>query len=161
MAEKKPKQEIVPIEDRRVAERVHTGRLYPRQDASLAECPTSLDLTSDNGKMLALNAGNPGDIEIGKEGYVIVEAHAFLIVPDEQVDEETGELHQFVRTILFERDGRTFRTTAAHAPHRIAATIDLYPRAFIDHPIRYIIRNRLGKRGRMYHDIRLAPQTKE
>lgn len=161
MAEKKQKQELVPIEDRRVATRVHTGRLYPLQETPLHQCPTSLDLSTDHGRAMALAAGNPGDIEIGKEGYVIVDAYGYLIVPDEQVDEDTGELHQFVRTILFTRDGQTFRTTAAHAPHRVQAVLDLFgPHAF-ENGVRLIIRNRVGKRGRVYHDIRLAPPSKE
>lgn len=161
MAKEKPNQEIVPVEDRRIADRVHTGRLYPRQDAQLCECPTSLDLKTDHGKALALAAGNPADLEIGREGYIIVEAHNFLIQPAEKVDEETGELHQYIKTTLFTRDGQMFHTTAAHMPHRIAATIDLFPRAFRDHPVHYLIRPRVGKRGRTYHDIRLAMPVQE
>lgn len=156
MAKTQPKQELVPLEDVRGARRIHTGRLYPLQETPLTKCPTSLDLSTDHGRVLAIAAGNPGDLELDKNGVLVIAVHDFLIVPDEQVDEETGELHQFVRTILFDAQGRTFRTTAAHAPHRIAAVMDVYGTSTWPRGVKLVIRARMGKRQRVYHDIRLV-----
>ena len=128
---------------------------------SLRDCPTNQDWSKREHKALAFAAGNPGDIEFGKDGSVIVVATHFLVFPEEREDPETGELSTFARTVLFTRDGQTFRTTSAHAPHRIAAACDLFDSKEWAKGIAFQIRQRLGKNQRIYHDIRLAIEPKK
>src|SRR5271156_398216 len=101
----------------------HNGRLYPAADTPLSQCPTNLDLTTYNGKAMAMAAGNPSDLEFSQNGELKVLATHYLIFPEERPDPDTGEISQFARTVLFQADGRIFRTTAAHAPHRIQAAL--------------------------------------
>jgi hypothetical protein len=133
----------------------HNGRMYPVVGASLLDCPTNLDLTSTAGKALALAAGNPSDMEFDKNGVLEIVATHYLIFPEERVDPETGEVGTFARTVLFDQAGDIFRTSAAHAPHRIQSVLDLFgPEAWAK-GIPFVIRERKGKRGFTYHDIRI------
>jgi hypothetical protein len=132
------------------------GRLVPKPDSHLPDCPTNLDLTLPEHKVLLFNALNPGDLDLAMDGQIEILATHYLVYPDEGTDPETGEVHQFARTVLITRDGRTFRTTAAHGPHRIAAALDLFADSDWARGIRFQVSERKSRRtGRTYHDIRI------
>lgn len=135
------------------------GRLYPTQGTALAQCPTNLDLSSYEGKQLAIAAGNPSDFQMDEGGQICIMATHYLIFPDVSEDPETGELKEFARTVLFDASGQIYRTTSAHAPHRIAAVLDLYDASEWTRGIPFVIRERRSKKtGRVYHDIRVGPR---
>jgi hypothetical protein len=137
----------------------HRGRLYPSKDLPLHQCPSNIDHTTYRGKQLLLAAGNPSDIVFDQHGTATIYATNYLIFPDEGVDPETGEIRTYARTCLFTKDGLVFRTTSAHAPHRIAAACDLFGPLEWAAGIPFLIRERRShKTGRTYHDIRLGDQ---
>lgn len=148
--------DLVPTpEDNRIMVRGHSGRLYPAPDATLAKCPSNIDSSTLRGKALLLAAGNPGDYEF-LGGIVRIVATHWLIYAEERADPETGEIAIFARTVLFDAEGRSFRTSSAHAPHRIQAALDLFEPADWERGIPFIIRERMStKTKRIYHDIRL------
>lgn len=131
--------------------------LVPRKGSSPHEWPTSLDLTTKRGKALLIACGNPSDIEFDKQGIAVVNAVDWLIMPDEGINPETGEVSEFARTCLVTAEGEVFRTTAAHAPKRLAAALQLFERSDWKKGIRFLVQKREGKRGFVYHDIRLHP----
>lgn len=122
---------------------------------SLAECPTNIDKTTPLGKALLIAAGNPSDYEPDKQGVVRILATHWLVYPDSGHDEETGEVREFARTVLFDASGKHYRTTAAHGPSRLAATLSLFDSEQWRRGIPFVVSQRMGKRGRTYHDIRL------
>lgn len=142
----------------------HYGRLYPDNDTPLAKCPTNLDLSTRRGKALLLACGNPGDLDLldhvkDSEGrrFIIVEATNFVIFPERRIDPEDGKESTFARTCLIRKDGRIFRTSSAHVPHKIAAALDLYTPEEWAQGIPFRITERKSKnpnRGE-YHDIRI------
>lgn len=156
-----PEQVVIPRPVQNSVVPGHHGRLYPQKDTPLKDCPTNLDWTKREHKALAFAAGNPGDIEFSKDGSVLVVATHFLVFPEYREDPETGEVSEFARTVLFTKDGQTFRTTSAHAPHRIAAACDLFSAKEWASGIPFLIKQRMGKQGRIYHDIRLALEQKK
>jgi hypothetical protein len=135
----------------------HRGRLYPSKELPLHQCPSNIDSTTYSGKKMLMAAGNPSDIVFDQHGCATVYATHYLIFPDEGVDPESGEIKTYARTCLFTKDGLVFRTTSAHAPHRIAAACDLFSPNEWANGIPFLIRERRShKTGRTYHDIRLG-----
>lgn len=136
----------------------HTGRLYPVAGCAITQCPTNLDLDTNNGKALAIAASNPSDLEITDgRGLTAVFTH-YLIFADQSVDEETGEVSEFPRTVLYTREGLTFRTSSEHMPHKIAQICDLFGEGGWGQGIRIRISERRSRKtGRTYHDLRIEP----
>lgn len=136
---------------------VRHGRLMPSPGAALPDCPTNLDLTTVQGKMTLYNALNPGDVAFDENGECHITARYYVVYPDEGIDQETGEVSQFNRTVLIDASGQIWRTTSAHAPHRIAAALDLFTAEDWERGIRFQVRERRSKKtGRTYHDIRIV-----
>ena len=108
---------------------------------------------------MLLQAGNPGDLEIVTGQPLRITVTNYLVMPETRMDEETGELHSFARTVLFTRDGKHFRSSSAHFPHRIKACLELFGPEEWARGIMFEIRERPSKRhkGGSYHDIRVVP----
>jgi hypothetical protein len=142
----------------RVVELVNRALSVPKQGTRITLCPTSLDLNTIRGKALMLKASSPGDYDV-KPGVPIrlIVCH-WAVIPDTQVDEETGELHEFVRTVLYDAEGKTFRTSSAHSPMRLCAMLELFSPAEWANGIPVIVVARQSKRGRVYHDVEVDLQ---
>lgn len=152
-----PEKTMLILDDGEVAgiQTAQTWALMPTKGAPLSRCPTSLDLTSPRGKALAIAAGNPSDLDCtdGKPLEIVVTD--WLVFWDASADEATGELSEFPRTVFFTREGKTFRTSSAHAPARLQAILDLYDESDWKRGITIVVTPRMGKRKRVYHDIRV------
>lgn len=133
-------------------------RLAMKLDMELpiTQCPTNLDLSSATGRALAFAAGNPADYRLDDKGMCKIVAHKWLAYPDEAEDPETGEVRQFARIVLFDRDGRFFKTTSAWGLRRLKAAIELYDEMEWRLGVPFVISARLSKLNRVYHDIRIA-----
>lgn len=142
------KQELIEVNEPRTL-------AIPAQGTAITSCPTNLDLTTFRGKALMLKAGGPSEYELepGKPLRLIVTHWALM--PDTRVDEESGECSEFVRTVLFDADGKTFRTSSAHSPLRLLAMLQLFTDNEWASGIPIIIEARKSKRGRMYHEINI------
>lgn len=116
---------------------------------------TNLDLTTYAGKALILKAGSPGDYEVRADKPLRMTVHAYAVFPDTAVNEETGEISEFARTVLFDAQGKTFRTSAAHAPTRFLIAAALFTPQQWQAGIPFVITARTGKRDRVYHDIQI------
>lgn len=127
-------------------------------DMSARDYPTSLHWNDPRERALIFSAGNPGDYQLDQQGVCEIIAVDWLLMPDEGEDPETGEVSQFVRLVLFDRDGRFFRTTASHARRRLKAALELYGPDEWAEGIRFRIASRIGQRKRAYHDIRIVPK---
>lgn len=117
---------------------------------------TNLDLATHRGKALFLNAGNPGDLALQGEGQVRILATNFLLYPDMGTDPETGEERQFTRTVLFDAQGCTYRTTSEFVPRRMRAALALWSAEDWAKGIPFVITERRSRKtGRTYHDLRV------
>jgi hypothetical protein len=131
--------------------------LVPQQGTPLHQCPTSLDLTSARGKACLINAMNPATISVRGNGSATIRMTDYLVYPVAEVDEESGEVKEFVRTVLIDRDGNTLVLTSPHAPNRIAELLGMYSREEWRAGIPVIVSERRSRReGRTYHDMRVA-----
>jgi len=147
--------EIVPVQRAVIETPNGVVPWRPAIGTPLNQCPSNIDASTMRGRALLLAAGNPGDIEFDKQGRAEITATGWLIYPDEGIDPETGEVGTFCRTVLFAKDGRTFRTSAAHGPARLKAALEIFDPVDWKEGITFVITRRLGKRDRWYHDIRL------
>jgi hypothetical protein len=119
--------------------------------------PTSLDASVPEQCAAIFNAGNPPDVSVGLGEVITFVAVHWLIYLEEFEDEETGELRPGPVLTLYDRDGRTFRTTSQFAPRRLKAALELYSKNEWIKGITFVIRDRPSKRpGRHYHDIRIV-----
>lgn len=148
-----------PVANRLPAEYVNHLRppsdVVPAPGTALALCPHNIDMSTQRGKALMLKAGSPGELEVKDDKPLRMLAVSYLIMPDSQIDDKTGELKEFVRCVFFDAAGRHYRTTAAHGPFRIKAMCDLYTDDEWQRGIPLIISVRKSKRGTTYHDIQI------
>lgn len=129
-------------------------------DTPITECPTNLDSRNPAHRALLFAAGNPADHRIGSDNRCIITATHWLAYPDEREDPETGEVRQFATIVLFDREGKFFKTTSAYAPRRLKAAIELFTPADWAKGITFIVTVRLGQAKRPYHDIRIIVDEK-
>lgn len=126
-----------------------------KDDRARVSVGTNLDLTKFAGKAWLLKAGSPGDYEVTMEKPLRMTAHAYVVFPDSTEDEKSGEIKEHPRAVLFDKDGKTFRTSAAHAPTRLLIVCAMYsPQQWVE-GIPFVITARRGKRDRVYHDIQI------
>jgi hypothetical protein len=102
------------------------GRLVPAPDTPLSECPTNLDLTRPDHKALAFNALSAADVTVTTGGSIEFTAHHWLVHPVAQPDPDTGEVHEYARTVFICQDGTTVASCSAVVPHRLAAALSLF-----------------------------------
>ena len=131
----------------------------------LQSCPTNIDTSTYRGKVLLLAAKNPADVVIDpnskdEEGraYIIITAHYYLVYPDEILDDASGEVKQFQRTVFISEVGKTFKTSSPFAVQRIKDVTDLFGPDVWNSGVRLRIterKSRNPKRQSPYHDIRL------
>jgi hypothetical protein len=127
----------------------------PPQGTPLPACPTNLPMNTLLGRALMLKASGPGDYEVQPGKPLRLMARWWAMIPDSATDEDTGEISEFIRVVLFDADGKSFRTSAAHAPSRLRGLLELVPSEEWQNGVALIIEQRRGKRGRDYHDINL------
>lgn len=131
----------------------------PPQGCSLIACPGNIDSSTQRGKALLLKARGPGDIAITAEKPARIVATHWLLIPEQRVDEKTGEISEFVSLVFLDQQGRSLKTTAAHAVHTVRAMLDLYTPAEWSAGIPIVITPRLGKRKTIWHDIQIDMET--
>lgn len=129
--------------------------IVPAQGTPIAACPSNIDVSTARGKALLLKGSSPGELSIPDGGELRMVATHWLIVPDTQVDEKSGELKEFCRTVLFDVRGQHFRTTAAHGPFRLRSMLELYSPQEWAAGIPLVVSVRKSKRGTTYHDIQI------
>lgn len=128
-----------------------------RIDTPATEWPTSLDRRVPEQRAAIFAAGNPADVSCPLGGTITFTAVHWLIYLQEFLNEETGEVAPGPVLTLYDREGRTFRSTSQFAPRRLKAALELYsPDEWIN-GITFVVRDRPSKRpGRHYHDVRVA-----
>lgn len=129
--------------------------LTPDTPASM--WPTSLDKTEPSQRAAIFNAGNPADVTCPLGGKVTFTACHWLMYIDERMDEESGEVKALAVLVLFDCDGKTFKTFSQFAPRRLKAALELYaPDQWIN-GVTFVVTDRASKMpGRHYHDIRIV-----
>lgn len=107
------------------------------------------------GRKMLIQASNPGDLEIGKDGTLRVTVYHWLVMPASHTDEDTGEISEYTSVVLFDREGRHYKSASAYAISRLSIMVGLYQREEWDGGIPLVIRERKGRSGRTYHDWRI------
>jgi hypothetical protein len=134
-----------------VPHRPERGMLVVATDTPLCDCPTSLDLTTEEGRCQLLNAGN-GQVEIAVAHYV---AH-----PASRVDEVTSEVSEYSRLVLIDADGHRYSTSSPVVAHRLAQALRLFGPGPFRPPLPCVVRQvRSRKSGRTYHELEVLPRA--
>lgn len=150
-----PASEPVALAVHRQAEKPN-GVLHVNQDALLVDCPTNLDLSTPIGKALAFNALGESDYEITPEGPTRIEAVSYLVYPATVWNEETGEINEFSWIVLFDKLGKTVKTTSDVVKQRIVQVLSMYSPAEWKQGIKLLVVPRVSRKSkRVYHDVRI------
>ena len=133
------------------------GRWIPARVEGLEGVRHTLDLTTERGKALLVSAGSPGELALDETARLNMLLSDFACFWDSEIDEESGEIKEFVRSVFYTPDGRTFRTTSNHAPHFFARCVDVYGLERVKQGLPITICERVSKREkRRYHDFKVA-----
>ena len=136
------------------------GRWVPARVEGLAGVRHTLDLSTERGKAMLVAAGSPGELALDETGRLSMVLCDFACFWDSEVDEETGEVKEFVRSVFYAPDGRTFRTTSNHAPHFFARCVDVYGLERVQQGLPITICERVSKREkRRYHDFKIDSEA--
>lgn len=132
-------------------------RWVPARVEGLDGVRHTLDLATERGKALLVAAGSPGELALNEQARLDMVLSDFACFWDSEIDEETGEVREFVRSVFYAPDGRTFRTTSSHAPHFFARCVDVYGLERVQQGLPITICERVSKREkRRYHDFKVA-----
>lgn len=140
-------------------ERAVQGLCIATPGAGPLQCPTSLDLSTERGKVAFLNAMNRPDTVLDSSGQALVEIADWLAYPRVDQDPESGEVKEYSCLVLIGADGMTFATTSPVVAHRLAQAVRLHGCSHFDPPLPVIIRAvRARKSGRTYHEMEVLPR---
>lgn len=139
---------------------VPQGRWVPARVEGLAGVRHTLDISTERGKAALVAAGSPGELSLDEIGRLEMTLTDFACFWDQEIDEETGEIREFVRSVFYSPDGRTFRTTSTFAPHFFARLVDVYGLERVQAGIPIRVCERVSRREkRRYHDFRVATEA--
>lgn len=140
-------RQIIVLPDKRIA--------VPKPNTPLMECPTNLDLTTQRGKALLIKSEGGRDYEHDGIEQVRIRVTHYLMKPTEVVDENTGEVREFVEVVLYDANGKMYRTSGVAAPRRLRALFEVFSPAEWADGIPLVITPRPSKRGAPWHDIQV------
>ncbi len=134
-----------------------TNNMVPATGTPITRCPTNLNLSTNKGRALAVNGASPANYEVTADKPLHIVATHWLILPDGQVDEETGEVREFPRVVLYDAEGKTFRTTGIAAPAKIKLLSDMYDSDAWARgiPLLVTVLPSKKRKGAHWHDIRV------
>lgn len=141
-----PKQEIVAIS---------TNRFLLDTSTPANMWPTNLNPDTAHGKSLLLAATQVPDFQLDQTGSATITATHWLLMPGEQENEETGEVEPVIWAVLFDKDGRMFKTTGVYARSALRAAAALFKPHEWAAGIQFRIASRLTSNKRIAHDVRV------
>ena len=149
------KQELVDQNDK-VATWLPVELRMPRRDTRVQDYPASFDTKTFQGRAMLLNAAGSGDIQFGADGNARITACNWCILWDESTDETTGEVSEFTRLVLFDKDGRTLSTTSAVAPRRMQRILQAFNKEEWEKGLPLVLIEKKTRDGkRTYHDLKV------
>ena len=136
-----------------------THFIVPRQDTPLSRCPSTIDSSTEMGKSQLLAATGTADIIVEGGKGITITVSGYIVFPDSRVDEDSGEISNFTRTVLLCTDGKTFATTSEVVLKRLQAICQIWGRGPWHPPLTIHVACRVGRKsGRMFHDLRVEPR---
>lgn len=131
----------------------------PAPDTNLADCPTSIDTSSKDGKIKLFNALAEADIRMPRGGFVVLDVVDYLVHPARVVSRETGELIDSLRSVFFCRDGKRFATFSPVVADRLKQLVSLYGGERWDERVILKIEERTNRAGTsVYHSLTIATE---
>lgn len=126
---------------------------------------TNIDVSTDQGKALAVNVRATSDFNVPDASGMTFQAVHYLLTAAERIDESTGEISQFPWLVFVGPDGETLGTSGSAVCHALSRIIEVYGFGPWSPPIPLRFSERKAKRsGRTYHDVRVyvpAPPVSE
>jgi hypothetical protein len=136
------------------------GRLIPQNGTPVRACPTNIDLDTEEGGCLLMDALGDPDYQVPDMKGEPFMARWYIVTPAESVDQETGEISYFPRTVFISPDGKTLVTTSTVVPHRLAAVLEVRGPGPWEPPLPLIIRERRNRDGKgIHHELRMGRRT--
>lgn len=133
--------------------------VIPTQSTPIALCPTSLDVTTEDGKCRLIAATGVSDynLEVGK--VVEIAVTDWICYPSSRVDETTGEVSEYIRTVLISDKGETIASSSPVIANRLQAIVQLWGRGPWRPPIVCLLTKRQSRNPeRAFHDLRVKPR---
>lgn len=118
-------------------------------------CPTNLNLSIPRERALVIAATQVPDYQLDQQGRCVVRATHFFAYATEYENETTGELDQVRVSVLFDKEGRIFKTTGVFAFNALRAAATLFSPAEWSAGIPFVISSRMTSNRRIAHDVRV------
>jgi hypothetical protein len=112
-----------------LANRTGNSAVLPTRNANLPEAGTFLadfDTATWQGRAMLIAATGAQDYHIPEGGCATITAIHYVIFRDTVQNRETGEFNECARTVLIDKAGKTFKTTAEHGPQVIETALRLF-----------------------------------
>lgn len=119
------------------------------------KCPTNLNVADPRERSLLVAATQVPDYQLDANGQCIVKATHYFCYAAEYENEQTGELDTVRVSVLFDAQGKIFKTTGVFAFNALRAAATLYSPAEWRAGIPFVIRSRMTANRRMAHDVRV------
>lgn len=100
--------------------------LVPELGTPITYCPSNLDMSTEEGRALAVNAVGSQDFFMDEEGKVSFLCKHYLVYQVERTDPETGQVSRYPRVVFWDDKNQTFATTSVVIPEALAAILSLY-----------------------------------
>lgn len=110
----------------------------------------SFDLTTDEGRAKAYNAGIAADEKIEDHIGETIGMVDFYIEPINAVNDATGEMETRAHSVIFASDGRTYESQSKGILSSLSRLDSLYNFAERTEPLPITFAERKAKLGRMY-----------
>lgn len=131
--------------------------LLPPKGTAISQCPTNIDVRTLRGRAMLVKAGSPGDYEVRDGAPLRLVATHWLVMPDTVDRQETGEVADVTRVVLYDAAGKTFRTTGVGSVPTLLRLLQAYTRQEWAGGIPLVVVSRPSKRyrGATYQDIQV------
>lgn len=137
-------------------------QLVIRQPGTLAYFtsapPTNLDVSTPSGKIACYNLSVMQSLSVPDLNGAPVEVSAYAIFPQEEVDDETGEIRSYFRLVFACPDGKSVSTTSETIIRRMTMFLSIVGDGPWIPPLRVRFCERKSRKtGRTYHEMTLVP----
>lgn len=134
--------------------------LVPELGTPIQLCPSNLDMNTVEGRSLAINAIGSQDLNLDANGRISFLCMKYLVYQVERLNQETGEMECWPRTVFFNENGETFATTSIVVPDALAAMLALFSDEDWERGIPVRIITKPNQRGvGSHHELRIITRA--
>jgi hypothetical protein len=120
----------------------------------------SFDVDDFEGKAKLVMVTSPPTLDLNKDGYVNMNITDYAVYIREGPDRKTGDMVQYLWTVLLDESGDTFATSSPWIAPKVRGILEMFTAADREAGIPIAIVKRASRRGEGdYHDLKLGHVT--